>query len=79
MKQQQILDFQNIKNEPLLYCNTATVAKLFSISTKTALKYAEQGILPKPMKLGNINRWDVVEITQAYNDFKTQKGEKKLC
>ncbi|WP_430623927.1 helix-turn-helix transcriptional regulator [Histophilus somni] len=40
------------------YMRTREVCQFLNISRSTLYKYCQQGIIPKPQKMGNIPIWD---------------------
>jgi predicted DNA-binding transcriptional regulator AlpA len=50
------------------FITTATVAKLFNLSTPTVIRYGEQGLLPKPVRFGSTRRWPEAAILSILQD-----------
>jgi len=47
--------------QPATY-DVRDIAALLSCSERTARRHADQGIIPRPMKLGGLLRWNRAEI-----------------
>lgn len=48
--------------EPRRLIDVREVGRLLGCSWRTALRYADAGLIPPGMKLGTLRRWDVAEL-----------------
>jgi predicted DNA-binding transcriptional regulator AlpA len=58
--------------EPLLTC--ADVRRLYRLSVRSIHRLVAAGRLPKPVKVGGVNRWHVAEVRQHLASLTYEKS-----
>jgi excisionase family DNA binding protein len=48
-----------------MYMSINSLADYLDVSKNTALRLVERGVLPPPIQLGRLKRWDQAEVKQA--------------
>ncbi len=51
------------------------VAELLGISTRTVWRRVDDGEIPKPVKVGSLDRWFQSDITNYQQRLRKQRGE----
>ena len=53
-----------ISQTPPLYLNSQQCAARYNISERHFVRLVEQGVMPKPLKLGHTSRWSIALLEE---------------
>lgn len=61
------------------FLSRQSVAKFFDTSSATIDRWVRQGVIPSPLVIGGVKRWDIDDLMRAARDAMGAEPEKTTC